>query len=336
MAGQFAKPRTEEFEIINGTKILTYRGDIINDIIIREPNPERMLKAFHQSAQTLNILRAFSSGGFADINRIHAWNLDFVEKTIEGSKYRKLAYRVTKSLNFINGLGIDTNSLDFKQTSFYTAHECLLLNYEEALTRRDSISKNIYDCSAHMLWIGERTRDLDGAHIEFVRGVTNPIGIKISHKINSDELIKLISILNPNNIIGKIVLITRMGAENTQTVLPNLIRTIQKNALNVVWCCDPMHANTIKTNNGIKTRSFDSIKNEIIAFFNVHKKMGTYPGGLHLELTGQNVTECVGGDIESINEYDLNKRYWSYCDPRLNSMQSLELAFLVSDLLSKR
>ena len=335
IAGQFAKPRSEEYEIINGTSQLTYRGDIINDLLIREPDPTRMLQAYYQSAQTLNIIRAFSSGGFADINRIHSWNLDFAEKTIEGSNYRQLADKVTSSLNFIKGLGINTNSLDFKQTNFYTSHECLLLNYEEALTRVDSITNKYFDCSAHMVWLGERTRQLDSAHVEFLRGINNPIGIKISHKITVEELLELIVTLNPSNIPGKIVLITRMGAENIKLYLPNLIRGVQRDSLNVVWCCDPMHANTIKTINGIKTRNFDSIKEEVITFFDVHRKMGTYPGGLHLELTGQNVTECIGGNIDSINEQDLTERYLSYCDPRLNCMQALELAFIVSDLLAK-
>jgi 3-deoxy-7-phosphoheptulonate synthase len=231
-------------------------------------------------------------------------------------------------------LGININSNDFKQTNFYIAHECLLLNYEEALTRLDSRSKKIYDCSAHMVWLGERTRNIDGAHVEFMRGINNPIGIKISEKIKEHELIQLINILNPHNIPGKIVLITRMGSNNLRIKLPLLIREIQKYGYNVIWCCDPMHANSIKTKNNIKTRPFDAIKDEVITFFDIHKKSGTYPGGLHLELTGQNVTECIGGEYESINEDDLNKNYLSQCDPRLNSIQSLELSFLVSNLLS--
>jgi 3-deoxy-7-phosphoheptulonate synthase len=335
MAGQFAKPRSDEFEIVNNRSVLTYRGDIINDINNREPDPNKMIDAYHQSTQTLNLLRAFSSGGYADVNRIHSWNLDFVEKTIEGSKYRLLANEVSQSLRFIKGLGIDINSNDFKQTNFYTAHECLLLNYEEALTRIDSRSEKFYDCSAHMVWLGERTRNLDGAHVEFMRGINNPIGIKLSEKIKESELVELINILNPSNVPGKIVLITRMGSQNLKIKLPSLIREVQKNGFNVVWCCDPMHANTIKTKTNIKTRSFDAIKDEVIAFFEIHKSLGSYPGGLHLELTGQDITECIGGEYDSIKENDLNKNYLSQCDPRLNSMQSLELAFLVSDLLSK-
>ena len=334
MAGQFAKPRSDEFEIINNKSVLTYRGDIINDINNRDPDPNKMLEAYHQSTQTLNLLRAFSNGGYADVNRIHSWNLDFVEKTIEGSKYRILANKVTQSLRFIKGLGIDINSNDFKQTNFYTAHECLLLNYEEALTRVDSRSDKIYDCSAHMVWLGERTRKIDGAHIEFMRGINNPIGIKLSEKIKESELVELINILNPYDIPGKIVLITRMGSKNLKNKLPSLIREVQKNGFNVVWCCDPMHANTIKTKTNIKTRSFDAIKDEVIAFFEIHKSLGSYPGGLHLELTGQDVTECIGGENDSIKENDLDKNYLSQCDPRLNSIQSLELAFIVSDLLN--
>ena len=335
MAGQFAKPRSDEFEIINNQSVLTYRGDIINDIIDRDPNPNRMIDAYHQSSQTLNLLRGFSSGGYADVNRIHAWNLDFVEKTIEGSKYRLLADKVSQSLRFIKGLGIDVSSNNFKQTNFYTGHECLLLNYEEALTRADSRTNKYYDCSAHLVWLGERTRNINGAHVEFMKGINNPIGVKISEKIKESELLDLVKLLNPNNIPGKIVLITRMGSKNLKIKLPILINEIQKNCLNVIWCCDPMHGNTIKTNNNIKTRKFDAIKDEIITFFEVHKIMGSYPGGIHLELTGENVTECIGGEYESINETDLNKNYLSQCDPRLNSMQSLELAFLVSELLSE-
>ena len=337
MAGQFAKPRSDEYEKINGTDYLTYRGDIINgqDLNQRIPNPDRMLEAYYQSVQTINILRAFSAGGYADISRVHSWNLDFIEKTEQGSKYRSVADDVTHSLKFINGLGISTKTDQFKQTAFYTAHECLLLNYEEGLVRNDSRTLKPYDCSAHMLWLGERTRNLDSAHIEFMRGLSNPLGIKISDKINTDELISLIKILNPSNIPGKIVLITRMGAEKLKLSLPSLIRIVQKEALNVVWCCDPMHANTIKVLNGTKTRSFNSIKDEIITFFDVHKKMGSFPGGLHLEMTGQDVTECIGGNIQNISENDLKNMYLSQCDPRLNSDQSLEISFLVSELLKE-
>ena len=330
IAGQFAKPRSEEFEL-DGS--LTYRGDIINDINNRTADPTRMLDAYHQSSQTLNILRAFSYGGYADINRVHAWNLDFVEKTPVGSKYRELADQVDQSLRFIRGLGINTKDDKFVATNIYTGHECLLLNYEESLTRVDSISNRLYGCSGHLLWLGERTRQFDGAHIEYMRGINNPIGIKISDKIKPEELIDLLNILNPDNIPGRIVLITRMGAEKLKEKLPLLIRVIQRDAYNVVWCCDPMHANTIKTTSGIKTRPFDLVKKEVIAFFEIHKKAGTFPGGLHLELTNEDVTECTGGETKTINEIDLEKAYLSQCDPRLNGIQSLELAFITAELL---
>jgi len=331
VAGQFAKPRSDEYEIINGSKILTYRGDIINDINNRKPNPTNMLKAYYQSVQTLNLLRGFSYGGYASLKRIHNWNLDFIENTIIGYKYKILADKVTKSLNFMNGLGININDDIFKNTNIYTSHECLLLNYEEALTRNDSRNNKPYDCSGHLLWLGERTKQIDGAHVEFMRGINNPIGIKISHLIKPIELVALINILNPDNIAGKIVLITRMGFSNLRIYLPDLIRIIQSSGLNVVWCCDPMHGNTIKTENGLKTRIFENIKNEVKDFFYIHKQMGTFPGGLHLELTSEYVTECVDDNL-LIN--DLDKKYLSTCDPRLNGLQALELAFIVSEIMN--
>jgi len=332
IAGQFAKPRSEAFEMVENKKVLTYRGDIINSLENREPDPKRMLQAYYQSVQTLNILRAFSYGGYADINRVHSWNIDFVEKTKSGSKYRKFADKVTKSLNFVQGLGVNIRDEKFKSTNIYTGHECLLLNYEEALTRNDSRTGNPYDCSGHLVWLGERTRQLDSAHVEFMRGIKNPIGIKISEKITTGELEQLINILNPSNVPGKIVLITRMGGDKLREKLPELIRTVQKNAFNVVWCCDPMHGNTIKTKSGIKTRKFEDILYEIESFFEIHKKLGSFPGGLHLELTPDNVTECIGGDTNTINEFDLDKMYLSQCDPRLNGLQALELAFYISEL----
>jgi 3-deoxy-7-phosphoheptulonate synthase len=335
IAGQFAKPRSDEYEIVNGQKVLTYRGDIINSLENREPDPERMFLAYQQSVQSLNILRAFSHGGYADINRVHAWNIDFAEKTVGGSKYREFADKVTHSLNFVKGLGVNIKDEKFKSTSIYTGHEGLLLNYEEALTRTDSRNGKIYGCSGHLIWLGERTRQLDGAHVEFLRGIQNPIGIKLSEKITNEELVELIKTLNPDNIPGRIVLITRMGAEKIKEKLPSLIRVVQNNAFNVVWCCDPMHGNTFKTNNGIKTRDFQDILNEVTNFFMVHKKMGSFPGGIHLELTPDDVTECLGGDTNKINENDLNKMYSSQCDPRLNGVQALELAFYISELNSK-
>jgi 3-deoxy-7-phosphoheptulonate synthase len=277
-------------------------------------------------------LRAFSYGGYADINRVHSWNIDFVEKTIAGSKYRKFANKVSKSLNFVQGLGVNIRDDKFTSTNIYTGHECLLLNYEEALTRNDSRTGNPYDCSGHFVWLGERTRQLDSAHVEFMRGIKNPIGIKISDKISSGELEQLINTLNPSNIPGRIVLITRMGGNKLKEKLPELIRTVQKNGFSVVWCCDPMHANTIKTKSGIKTRKFEDILYEITTYFTIHKKMGSFPGGIHLELTPDNVTECIGGETNTINEFDLDKLYLSQCDPRLNGLQALELAFYVSEL----
>lgn len=337
IAGQFAKPRSDEYEKYLDKSVLTYRGDIINgyDLSEREPDPDRMISAYHQSVQTLNILRAFGSGGYANVNRVNSWILDFAEKTETGSKYRNFAKDVTKSLKFVNGLGININSDKFTQTYLYTAHECLLLPYEEALTRIDSRKNIYYDCSAHLVWLGERTRQLDSAHVEFLRGINNPIGIKISQNINADELVQLLKILNPNNTPGRILLMTRMGEKNIANVLPNLIKKIKNDDLFVTWCCDPMHANTIKTIGGIKTRNLDSIKNEITEYFKIHKKMKTFPGGVHLELTPTNVTECIGGNINNIKELDLIKKYDSKCDPRLNYFQSLELSFLISDLLSE-
>lgn len=337
MAGQFAKPRSEEYETIDNLKILTYRGDIINDysFMYRDPDPYRMITAYQQSIQTLNILRAFSSGGYASLNRFKEWNLNFTNKTKENSKYRKLSNKIAKSLKFMNGLGIDTENDIFMKTDFYTGHECLLLPYEQALTRKDTISNNYYDCSAHFLWIGERTRQLDSAQVEFLRGVKNPIGIKLSSNINIKELLQLIKILNPNNTPGRITLITRMGSLKIKEILPNLIKNIQNEKLIVTWCCDPMHANTFKCVNGYKTRDLNLIKLEILEYFNVHKKMNSFPGGIHLELTGQDVTECIGGDVDFIEENDLKKKYLTQCDPRLNSNQALEIAFMVSDLLEK-
>jgi len=338
MAGQFAKPRTEEFDIINNKKIPVYRGDIINSPLNNElsriPDPKRMLTAYYQSLQTLNILRAFTFGGYADISRIHSWNLDFVKQTEIGSKYRLLSDKIDESLKFIKALGLNTDTTDFKQTNFYTAHECLLLNYEQALTRLDSTSNKWFGCSGHLLWIGERTRDIEGAHLEYIRGINNPIGIKISEKCNPEELIKIINLVNPEDKPGKIVLITRMGL-SIKRHLPILIREIQKHGKSVVCCCDPMHGNTFKTSNVIKTRNFDLIKQEVFSFIEIHKQMNTIPGGIHLEMTGQDVTECIGGNVDNIKESVLNTKYLSKCDPRLNSVQALELAFLISEKLKE-
>ena len=294
MAGQFAKPRSEPDEVRDGVALPSYRGDIINreDFTeeARRHNPHNMVQAYHQSAQTLNILRAFSTGGYADISRLHAWNLDFVEQTPEGSKYRKFASKVDESLRFMKAIGIDTLSDTFTKTDFFTAHECLLLPYEQALTRMDSTFKRYYDCSSHMLWVGERTRQLDGAHLEFTRGVGNPLGVKISDKCSPEELLRIIDTMNPDNVPGKLSIIVRMGAEKLRKNLPALIRAVQREGRSVVWISDPVHGNTYKTKDGIKTRSFDKIRDELRAFFDVHEEMGSHPGGVHLEMTGEDVT----------------------------------------------
>ncbi|MAH88942.1 MAG: 3-deoxy-7-phosphoheptulonate synthase class II [Pelagibacterales bacterium] len=336
IAGQFAKPRSDDFEEKNGLKLPSYRGDIINDINFdinsRKPDPKRMLDAYSQSAYSLNLIRAFASGGFADLEKVHNWNLDFVKKSTK-NKYLDLANSITDALKFMKACGFNKENVpEFKQVDFFTSHEALLLNYEEALTREDSMKGGWYDCSAHMLWIGERTRNLDEAHVEFMRGIKNPIGVKIGPSVDEDYLIKLLEILNPLNEMGKITLITRMGSENIYSKLPLLIQKIRKNKNNVIWSCDPMHANTYKSSTGFKTRSFDKILSEIEAFFKVHQQEGSFAGGIHLELTGLDVTECVGGS-QKIKEEDLSDRYHTHCDPRLNASQGLDLAFKLSDFL---
>lgn len=339
MAGQFAKPRSEPDEVKDGVSLPSYRGDIINGeeftAEARRNNPANMVKAYHQSAQTLNILRAFSTGGYADLSRIHAWNLDFVEQTEEGSRFRQFATKVDESLRFMKAIGVDTSAPNFKQTDFFTAHECLLLPYEEALTRVDSTTGRYYDCSAHMLWVGERTRDVDGAHFEFVRGIGNPLGVKISDKCTPDELIRICDSMNPQNIPGKLTIVVRMGAEKLRKNLPGLIRAVQREGKSVLWISDPVHGNTYKTENGFKTRSFDNIRDELRAFFDVHDEMGSHPGGVHLEMTGEDVTECVGG-LSDVTEETLPDRYNTYCDPRLNGAQALELAFLIAERMRER
>jgi len=339
MAGQFAKPRSEPDEVRDGVKLPSYRGDIINTEEFtpeaRRHNPWNMLDAYHQSAQTLNILRAFSTGGYADISRLHAWNLDFVEQTEEGSRYRKFATKVDESLRFMKAIGVDTSSPAFTKTDFYTAHECLLLPYEQALTRMDSTTGRWYDCSAHMLWVGERTRQLDGAHLEFTRGIGNPLAVKVSDKCTPEELIQIIETMNPQNIPGRLSIIVRMGAEKLRKNLPGLIRAVQREGKSVLWISDPVHGNTRKTENGFKTRDFDNIRAELRAFFDVHDEMGSHPGGVHLEMTGEDVTECVGG-MSDVTEKSLAERYHTYCDPRLNGAQALELAFLIAERMRLR
>lgn len=339
MAGQFAKPRSAPEETIDGVTLPSYRGDNVNQEEFtpesRRNDPSLMVAAYDQSAQTLNILRAFSTGGYADMSRLQAWNLDFVEGTDEGSRYRKLAEKVDESLRFMKAIGIDTSSPDFSTVDFYTAHECLLLPYEQALTREDSITGKYYGLSTHMLWVGERTRDLDSAHLEFVRGIDNPLGVKISDKATPEELISTIETMNPQNIPGKLAIIVRMGAEKLRANLPGLIRAVQREGKSVVWISDPVHGNTRTTAEGFKTRDFDAIRAELRAFFDVHDEMGSHPGGMHLEMTGDAVTECTGG-VSGVTDETLKENYVTACDPRLNGIQALELAFLVAERMRER
>ncbi|KAH0777642.1 hypothetical protein KY290_009053 [Solanum tuberosum] len=339
MAGQFAKPRSDPFEEINGVKLPSYRGDNINgdtfDEKSRIPDPRRLIRAYMQSATTLNLLRAFATGGYAAMQRVTEWNLDFVENSKQGDRYQELAHRVDEALGFMTAAGLTVDHPIMSTIDFWTSHECLLLPYEQALTREDSTSGLFYDCSAHMVWVGERTRQLDGAHVEFLRGVANPLGIKVSQKMDPNELIKLIDILNPANKPGRITVIARMGAENTRVKLPPLVRAVRGAGQTVTWVCDPMHGNTIKAPCGLKTRAFDTILAEVLAFFDVHEQEGSHPGGIHLEMTGQNVTECIGGS-RTVTYDDLGSRYHTHCDPRLNASQSLELSFNVAERLRRR
>lgn len=338
MAGQFAKPRSDDFEVKNGAKLPSYRGDNINgdefDEKSRIPDPNRMIKAYSQAAATLNLLRSFATGGYAAMQRVTHWNLDFTSHSEQGSRYRELANRVDEALGFMGAMGLTTDHPLMTSTGFWTSHECLLLPYEQALTRLDSTTGRWYDCSAHMLWVGERTRNLDGAHIEFLRGLANPLGVKVSDKMDPAELVKVCQLLNPENKPGRVTVIVRMGAEKLRVKLPFLIRAIRQAGIIVTWVCDPMHGNTIKVPSGLKTRPFDAILAEVRAFFDVHQEEGSHPGGVHLEMTGQNVTECIGGSRE-VKVDDLHDRYHTHCDPRLNASQSLELAFIIADRLRK-
>ena len=337
IAGQFAKPRSSSKEIINGIEFPSYKGDIINGINFknREPDPDRMLKAYSQSASTLNLLRAFADGGYADLRHVQSWNMGFVKSGPQGERYRYIAEKIQESLNFMEALGINSNNTpQLRQVKYYTSHEALLLPYEESLTRIDSTSGDIYDTSAHFLWIGDRTRFLDSAHIEFCRGIQNPIGIKCGPNLDPDELILLLDILNPSNESGRITLITRYGHNKIDSYLPKLIRKIKKEGRIVVWSCDPMHGNTIKGDNGIKTRPFEKILSEVEQNIQIHNSEGSIAGAVHLEMTGQNVTECTGG-LDDIKESNLSDRYRTHCDPRLNANQAIELAFLISDEIKK-
>ena len=339
LAGQFAKPRSANVETLNGISLPTYRGDMVNDVAFtpaaRTPDPQRLLQAYNQSAITLNLLRAFTKGGLGDLHQVHRWNLEFVKDSPLGEKFQNLADRIGEALAFMEACGINVHDrATIRETTVYTSHEALLLNYEEALTRQDHCTGNWYDCSAHMIWIGDRTRQPDHAHIEFARGIRNPLGIKVGPSLEPDGLLRLIELLNPTNEPGRITLIIRMGADQIAAKLPPLIRCIQRAGLAVVWSSDPMHGNTVNTSLGVKTRFFDQILAEVRDFFEIHHAEGTYPGGIHCEMTGQNVTECVGG-AQAITEQGLAAKYITRCDPRLNAKQSLELAFLISDFLKK-
>ena len=339
MAGQFAKPRSAEFEIVNNQKLPSYRGDIINDIgpnlKSREPDPKRMLQAYTQSAASVNLLRAFSQGGFADIRQVHAWTL---ENTRTGSRYTQfseLAERISEALDFMEAAGVSSNNTQtLRKVDFFTSHEALLLEYEEALCRIDSLTGNPIAGSGHMLWIGDRTRDPDEAHVDFSSGVENPIGLKCGPSLTKDDLMRLVQKLNPKNEMGRLTLITRFGHDKVLDSLPKLIQTVKSEGFNVVWCCDPMHGNTVKSSSGFKTRRFDHILGEVQNSFKAHRLEGTYLGGVHFEMTGKDVTECTGG-VQLIADEDLSLRYHTACDPRLNASQSLELAFLVAEQLKK-
>ena len=339
MAGQFAKPRSAPTEVKDGVELPSYRGDIINDLDFtpeaRIPNPQKMLQAYTQSAATLNLLRAFSTGGYADVHQVHSWTLGFTDRE-ESEKYREMAGRISDALDFMTAAGINADTQHELQTvDFYTSHESLLLEYEEALCRLDSTSGKWLAGSGHFLWIGDRTRQPDGAHVDFLKGVLNPIGFKCGPTIEVDDLKRLIDTLNPANEAGRITLINRFGAGKVGDHLPRLIRAVEEEGYKVVWSCDPMHGNTIKSSSGYKTRPFDSVLREVREFFAIHLSEGTIPGGVHFEMTGQDVTECTGG-VHAVSDEDLSDRYHTACDPRLNASQSLELAFLVAEELVNR
>jgi 3-deoxy-7-phosphoheptulonate synthase len=342
VAGQFAKPRSSPMEAVDGMELPSYRGDMINAMPFTEkdrvPDPKRLLRVYEQSAATLNLLRAFAQGGLADLTKVHSWVTEFLSGTPQADRFQELAGRIEESLNFMRACGITPETArPLAETDFYTSHESLLLNYEEALTRRDTITdeKDWYATSAHMIWIGDRTRQPDGAHVEYMRGIANPIGLKCGPSLDPDELVRLIETLNPDNVPGRLTLIARMGAEKVRTGLPPLLKAVKASGAKVVWCCDPMHGNTIKASSGYKTRRVNDVMAEVQGFFDAHDEVGTYPGGVHFEMTGQNVTECVGGVVD-VTEARLGDRYHTHCDPRLNGAQALELAFLIADLLKQR
>ena len=342
MAGQFAKPRSAPTEVLDGVELPSYRGDMVNGIEFensaRQPDPQRMEMVYEQSAATLNLLRAFAQGGMADLTQLHGWTLDFIKDSPQAERFEELATRIEDCLQFMQACGVTPQTTRaLAETDFFTSHEALLLNYEEALARQDTITdeKGWFATSAHMVWIGDRTRQPDGAHVEFMRGIANPIGMKCGPSLEPDELLRLIDILNPDNIPGRLTLITRFGADHVQQQLPRLLKAVKQAGAEIVWCCDPMHGNTVKASSGFKTRHVKDIMREVTGFFEAHDAVGTYPGGVHFEMTGQNVTECVGG-VSEVTEASLGDRYHTHCDPRLNASQSLELAFLIADLLKQR
>ncbi len=342
MAGQFAKPRSSDVETIDGVELPSYRGDMVNGMEFtpesRIPDPERLHRVYNQSAATLNLLRAFAQGGFANLEEINRWTLSFVEDSPDGERFEKLSRRIDECLSFMRACGVTPQSTQqLRETEFYTSHEALLLNYEETLTRKDTITddRGWYATSAHMVWIGDRTRQLDGAHVEYFLGIHNPIGLKCGPSLDPDELLKLLDVLNPLNDPGRMTLIARMGSDKVRDGLPKLVRAVQREGREVVWSCDPMHGNTLTSSTGYKTRPFDRILDEVRGFFEVHEAEGSYAGGVHVEMTGQDVTECIGG-AHRITEHALADRYHTHCDPRLNASQSLELAFLVAEMLQKR
>ena len=337
IAGQFAKPRSSDTETVDGLELPSFRGHMVNDINFNEDsraaNPKRLLTAYNRAAATLNLLRAFTKGGFAALSRVHQWNREFVAASPAGQRYEALADEIDRAVSFMQACGMDGDKLsELSEVDFHTSHEALILGYEEALTRQDSLTGEWYDCSAHMLWIGERTRDLDGAHIEFLRGVNNPIGCKLGPDANPKDVITLCETLNPEKLPGRLTLISRMGAEIVSEKLPSILEAVKEAGHPVVWVCDPMHGNTFSTENRHKTRHFDDVLKEVTGFFDAHEKVGTYPGGVHLELTGDDVTECLGGGAQ-LDAEDLSKRYETMCDPRLNGSQSIDIAFRIAELL---
>jgi 3-deoxy-7-phosphoheptulonate synthase len=338
IAGQFAKPRSSPTELVDGVALPSFRGHIVNGsgplAESRVPDPDRLVQAYHQSASTLNLLRAFTKGGFADLARVHAWNQDFVASSPEGRRYERLAGEIDRAMRFMRACNVDTEANpNLREVDVYTSHEALILGYEEALTRQDTLTNAWYDCSAHMLWIGERTRDLDGAHVEFLRGVGNPLGCKLGPTATAVEALALCEALNPARIPGRLTFITRMGSGEVEGRLRPLLRAIADAGHPVVWACDPMHGNTYTASNGRKTRHFDAIIGEIAGFVRAHRAEGTWPGGIHVELTGDNVTECLGGGDEVLDAH-LDDRYETICDPRLNGRQSVDLAFRLAELIT--